>query len=159
MRFLPLAATMALAACTPIDQSFDDDDGSDCGDTPPRFDSIAVSDADTITIKGEERRAVQVAAQVDDDDGDLHVHRVLVWYDEFIDGAVSGVPKVDIDVNLSPDKPCEVDFATLGALIPMGDGDVPFGTELEWGMVIYDAAGNPSDGGIAKLTVFRTPVE
>lgn len=149
---------VALAACAGTDSAFTDDgdSGVDCGDNPPTFDEITITDAGEIDFSSGTRPAIQVAATANDPDGDLHIYTARVWYDTLVDGDLPEFPEISRTIELSPDKPCGVENATAGLLLPVGGTDVPAGTEVEFGLILEDAAGHPSHDE-PVIAVFETP--
>jgi hypothetical protein len=167
-----LAPVVLLAGCQIVntDQGTDDpgDTLPDCGDTPPAFSTeLQVADKGTQTFQGAEKRAVQVSAGVTDADGDLFTYTVRIWYDTLVDGKFSQaqpqvtltVPLGDPDAGSDTAQPCRFDEAVAGAYVPMGEGDVPMGETVEFGLVIADSAGNPTNGGEPLIGTFTTPAE
>lgn len=129
-----------------------------CGDAAPVLTGISITDVGLRTFGGVERPTVQVSGLVTDADGDLHTHTVKVWYDDFEDEKLSEEPELIQEFKLS-DKVCGVEEATLGVLLPVGGSDVPGGTEVEFGLVVVDAAGHPTNDGEPVFGKGRTPEE
>lgn len=147
---------VGLAACGPTTSSIDE--GTSCGDAAPVMESIQITDAGMRSFGGVDRPTVQVSGLVTDADGDLHIHTVKVWYDDREDGELSEEPELVQRFDLS-DSVCGVESATLGILLPVGGSDVPPGTDVEFGLVIVDAAGHATNGGEPVFGIGRTPEE
>ena len=152
-----LLLALSLSACA--GSSDDEPAVSACGETAPTFTTVDVTDAGTRTVGGEEVRFIEVSAQTDDVDGDLHRYSVHIWWDTLPDGELASEPEVTLDdQQLSPTE-CGVDDAKVGALLALGPSEVPFGTQIEIGFVAFDAALNPTNGGDPVIVEFETPVE
>ena len=154
---LPLVL-LSLAACA--DGGTDESPFADCGDQAPTFDAVTVEALDgTYQINGEERQVVQVSAVVDDADGGLHTYVAEVWYETFLEDDFEETPQYRVAGDAASESPCGVNQATVGALLPLGGSDVPFGTQVKFGLVIEDADGNVSNGGVPVEVVATTPDE
>lgn len=148
-----LAAALLLVACaTP------EPEPTGCGSTAPTFDNISLADAGFVDFGGGPRQAVQFGAQGMDPDGDLHRYVVQIWLDTFVDGeVVDGLPDFEVETQVSEER-CSVTDVFVGAVLPLG-GLVPFSSDVEFGFVVEDADGTPSNGGEAVIWVGKTPDE
>lgn len=135
----------------------DDTDEAACGDAAPVLGEITLLDLGTRTVGGEERRVIAIQAPATDVDGDLHVYTGKLWYDTFEDGEVATYPDAEVTSEIS-ERACEVDEATVGVAVPLGD-DVPFDARVEFGLLVEDAHGHATNGGEPVIVVFRTPTE
>ena len=127
---------LALVACEEPEEV--DDPG--CGPNPPVLGEVVMRDAGTREIDGETRRMIEVVTQADDEDGDLHKYTARIWYDTFVDGVLDGDADVVVPGVVTGGVECETLFGTVGAGVPLGD-DIPFGSQMEFGLVIVDDAG------------------
>ncbi len=147
---------MVLAGCG--GQAATDDAATTCGTSAPEASAFDVTDAGLRQFGEAERRAIQVTGQVTDADGDLHRHTVLVWHDLVVDGTLDATrPDKTVRAEVS-DTACGVASGRLGAVFPLGDA-IPFTTRVEFGFVVEDAAGNPTNGGEPLILVITTPGE
>ncbi len=148
---------LGLVACgLTTDGVTDDTDAADsCGDAAPEFGEITLADLGTRTVGGEDRRVIAIQAPATDADGDLHTYTAKLWYDTFEDGEVATNFNAEVTAEVS-DRACEVPSADVGIAVPLGD-DVPFDAQVEFGLVVEDAAGNAANGGVPVIVVFRTP--
>lgn len=151
-----LFAAFLLSACA--EGATDDTDDTTCGDAAPEFEgALGLTDLGTLTLGGTERRAVQLSGTATDADGDLHTYTAYVWYDTLVDGEVAGDHDVSVTADVS-ETACGVSRTVAGAVLPLGD-DVPFNAEVEFGLMIEDAAGHRSGGGEPILLTTVTPAE
>lgn len=134
----------------------DGGDGSTCGDAAPEFSEVIVEDAGEQDFGGTMRPSVQVAAQVTDADGDLHQYTAQVYYTDFTAGPLPDSPDVVRTVDLS-DETCGVESAKIGLILPVGDNGIPADTAVKFGLVILDASGRSSNGGVPIETQVTTP--
>lgn len=127
-----------------------------CGPNAPAYTTLdVVDDGETATIGGSEKRVVTVSAQTTDEDGDLHDYFLEIYVDGFIDGNLAPDPTFEVEGSAGTDDSCVVTDALVGAYIPFGDGsERTFGETVEIGVIVYDAAGNPShsDPPIVEFT-------
>lgn len=135
----------------------DDEPSVVCGDNPPTFDDFSLTDAGDVDFGGGPRRAVQFGAQGNDLDGNLHRYVAFVWVDTFVDGEVDGLRDFEIQTSVAEER-CSITDVFVGAVMPLGER-VPFGSDVELGLVIEDADGFQSNGGEPVIWVGRTPDE
>ena len=68
---------------------------------------------------------------------------------------VPGGSYVEVYETLADDA-CTIGDADVGLILCI-TGNPPYETDVEFGVVIYDQKGNPSNGGAAFIATFRTP--
>jgi hypothetical protein len=151
-----LVPVLVLAACGPATGP-EFDFGPECGEAEPTLGELVLTDLGTRTIGGEERRAISLTAEAADEDGGLHAYVAKVWYDTFEDGELPSLPSVEVDATVG-EVACGVTEANVGVVLPLG-GNVPFGTRVEFGMVVEDVDGFESNGGEPVFGVFSTPAD
>lgn len=144
-----LFAVALLAACA--DGATDGfDTASACGTSAPVLSDLTITVGET---------TVTLAATATDADGDLHEYTSWVFVDDVPDDTLPERPAFQTPVPVS-DKVCGVNtVSNAGAIVPVGGNGAPAGTDVEFGLVVFDAAGNPSNGGVPLIQVVRTPTE
>lgn len=130
----------------------------DCGDTPPAIEDMVISDYGFFQCEAVEWPSILIQTQVSDSDGDLTYYTKQLWWDTTIDGVVdpSGSP-LESQKTLS-ETPCSTSQADLGLILCI-TGAPPYSTEVEFGVVVFDADGNPSNNGVPTVATFTTPDE
>jgi hypothetical protein len=133
-----------------------------CGEHSPVIEDLVVENYGMYTFgEGSMKRespSIRIGGNFSDDDGDLHICRMRVWFDQLEDGNVSTVSD-PLEVHVSSlDDSCIVFNKSLGMILEVGT-TVPFDTLVEFGVVASDAEGNRSDNNEPTLIVFTTPDE
>jgi hypothetical protein len=100
------------------------------------------------------RPMILLNANVGDLDGDLHLWRLQVWWDQKVDGSVS-TDDAPQEVQGSVGTECKAFTANLGMRLCV-TGNPPFSTELEFGARVLDDADNQS---ALVVKSFTTPNE
>lgn len=141
----------------PINQ--DDTAEKVCEGSYPKVTELTIEDAGELTVDAGTFNSFAVNAQAEDDDGDLHVISMDLWWDEVVDGDVStsGAAGISSSAYRDPDwEDCEVFVTGFGLQIPV-DGVRFLGkTAYEFAAVVHDANGMLSSPVIASGT---TPEE
>ena len=154
---LSLIPVVAFAlACGNADK-FDTDTDVVCGGNAPTFEGVDFADIGTATIGGSDKQVMQISVNATDVDGDLTTYKARIWHDTLPDGKLPEQPNSSVPATIS-DVACGVDSATVGAVLPMG-GDIPLGTQVEFGIVVEDALGHASNNGDPVIAVWETPTE
>lgn len=101
------------------------------------------------------------AVNVEDIDGDLVVHKMDVWFDDVLDGAV-GTDGVKSRIQQRVDGgDCEVTslpgISMRLGIAGGGTSSPAFDTETEFGVVIIDDANNESYDGVPQVIQVKTP--
>lgn len=156
MRLSLIVVTAIVVGCGGPNK-FDDDTDAVCGGNPPTFSGVDFEDLGTATIGGSEKRVMQISVEATDPDGDLTTYKARIWHDTLPDGKLGEDPNASVPATIS-DVACGVDSATVGAVLPLG-GDIPMGTQIEFGIVVEDALGHASNDGEPVIAVWETPAE
>lgn len=137
----------------------DDDDGgitlgdsgaAECSGTAPEIVGGPWCDypgKDAPEPGGTEQPTIRIYANVHDDDGDLHIRAVRMWFD--------GAPLGEIDQDTAEFKEkdrlvgsnhdCQVFDTEIGDRWYLIEGRVEWEAEYDWGIAVQDAEGNWSD--------------
>jgi len=171
MRSLTLVALAAvLAACGPSDDDsrrnpnppIPGTPGGDCGDNAPTIQELTATIGAPRIYETQQSgptclSTVTITVMPYDEDGDLDYYLMDVWWDDVIDGRVLPEgPRQRIEGALDgPD--CGV-FSVQGISMNLGvGGNPPFNTEVEFGVVLEDSAGNRSNDGVPQVVSMVTP--
>lgn len=164
----PLALVLLSVGCGPSgdDSGLNDDppiprgrDG-DCGDNNPVIEELTatITDPDLYeTTQGVQcLSTVTISIVPFDEDGDLDYYLMDVWWDETIDGRVLAEgPFQRVENSLG--EACEVTtMQSVSMRLGIG-GSPPHNTEIEFGAVLEDSAGNRSDDGVPQVVSLVTP--
>jgi hypothetical protein len=150
------------AACGTVDSIGGD---ASCGNTPPVITGLIVENLGMATgseCQGLSVPVVRIIAEFEDEDGDLHDYDFSLWWDDVVDGCVepTGLPASDLSSSLSDtpcDMSCDVSEGGAGVRYCLDGEGIPFATEVELGAVIFDVAGNASNGGELFVQAFTMP--
>ena len=131
-----------------------------CGESSPIIEDLVVEDYGMYSFgEGSMKRespSIRIGGYFSDEDGDLHLCRMRVWFDQEEDGYVS-TDSDPLEVSVSSlDDSCVVYNKSLGMILEVGT-TVPFNTLIEFGVVASDAEGNRSDNNEPMTIVFTTP--
>jgi hypothetical protein len=141
----------------PINQ--DDSVEKVCEGGYPTVTELTVTDAGELTVDAGTFSSFAVSATAEDDDGDLHVISMDLWWDEVVDGEVStsGAAGISSGAYRDPDwEDCEVFVTTFGLQIPVDGVRFLGNTAYEFAAVVHDANGMLSSPKVASGT---TPEE
>ncbi len=131
-------------------------DEVECGDNGPTVEALTITDNGFFSCEAQSWPSALLLAEVSDPDGDLTFYTYRVWWDTVLDGAVdTGGSYVEVYETLADDA-CTIGDADVGLILCI-TGNPPYETDVEFGVVIYDQKGNPSNGGAAFIATFRTP--
>lgn len=155
MRFVPVSAALALAGlvgCTgdTEKESKDSppplalDDTADCNVNTPVVTGVEVSNGGFETFDNGTFVTVGLKMDVSDDDGDLDILGMYVWFDGTVDGAVdtSGDPAFDAPAYLFQDaEPCGKFTASLTLKPAVTGGTLDYSTRYDFAVVAEDHHG------------------
>lgn len=149
-------AVLLLTAC-PSEDSDTEPLLETCGDTAPEIVDLTVENTGMRDFSGESYPALLLQAHATDADSDLEWYTVQVWWDDVVDGIVSreSTP-AEVNGNLSGED-CAVADADLGIYLAVTGDGIPYEAEIEFGVVVKDAAAHRSNGGEPVTVVFTTP--
>jgi hypothetical protein len=158
-------AAVALAACKgeePVDTDpITATTGNPaCGETDPVVEALTITNdgmSEGDQCGGTSRPQVRIETDGHDDDGDLHYWTLRVWWDEDVDGVVDPHTAYQ-EVHGTAGDDCTVDDLTSAMLLCV-NGNPPFATELDFGVVLIDALEHKSNGGEPIVQSFTTPDE
>lgn len=127
-----------------------------CGDSAPTIEALTIADNGFFQCEQKDWPSLLITAETTDPDGDLTFYEYRLWWDTEVDDHVdTSGSYLDVVKTLS-DGDCDVPSANL-AMILCITGNPPYSADVEFGVVIYDAEGNPSHGGEATVASFTTP--
>lgn len=133
------------------------EDGTEtCEGTAPDIVSITCQDGGVVPHfeTGEDTATLQLAIDVEDDDGDLHQYQVSLFLDEDIDGSVAEADSPYSPVNQSLDlDECDATATRIELTLYLNGERPAYDTRYEWLAVVTDANGL-SDG---MIWTCRTP--
>lgn len=141
----------------PINQ--DDSAEKVCEGSYPKVTELTIEDAGSLTVDAGTFNSFAVSAQAEDDDGDLHVISMDLWWDEVVDGDVSTSEPAGISsaAYRDPDwEDCEVFVTVFGLQIPVDGVRFLGNTTYEFAAVVHDTNGMLSSPAVASGT---TPEE
>lgn len=158
---------LALVACTGKEETDDSneapplvlDDTGDCNANAPVIDGVTVKDGGIIDDPDQgEQQSIQFDVAISDEDGDLDVLSLRIWYDDALDGTVdtSGDPAVESLPYAIRDEPCNVFGADFSLRWGVTGNPLDFGATYDFAVVAVDSHGVPSAPGFATGT---TPTE
>jgi hypothetical protein len=170
----PACAALLLTACSgfggagwgdgddsdePIPAGDGDTSDEICGGGAPeilKFEAEYEGISEGAECEGVTLPVVGFAVDVTDPDGDLDFCTTHLWIDTVVDGQfdVDG-PHIEMGRTLGDD--CEVFTTTLSLSQCVNGERIPYTTEVEFGLVVVDAAGQESNGGVPVAVVFTTP--
>ena len=158
MSRLALLAAAALVACNGNgDLTPPSGVAANCGSAAPVITEIEIEEGDPFTLSnGDSVPGLFVNAKVTDADGDLHWYEMKVWFDEEIDGVVSGEGGYYETYGTRGDLDCGVELTEVPLRIAV-NGYPPAGQEMEVGIIVYDDMGNPSNDGVPMVQQFTSP--
>jgi hypothetical protein len=154
-----MLVVMLFAAC--VD---DTKDGSDdapplhdteeetCEGTAPTLDQLVIEPYDGLyEYEDGPAPALTVSATGSDEDGDLDNMRLVVWWDDVVDGAVdtSGAGEDAGYYQMDPDPCHSYADITYGIIFQVDGNRFDYATAYEFAGVIYDAAGLVSNELVA----------
>lgn len=120
------------------------DDSEDCNANAPVITAVTVSNGGVETFDNGDYPTLAVQMDVTDDDGDLDVLGMKLWFDTTVDGAVdrSGDPPFSSEGYLFTDaEPCAKFMATLTLKPAVTSGVLDFNTRYEIATVAVDHHG------------------
>lgn len=135
------------------------DDTADCNLTAPVITDFVVGDGGIIDDPDQgKQQSVKFEVSIDDEDGDLDVLTLKVWYDEAVDGTVdtSGAPAVETAPYQVRDEPCNVYSADFSLRWGVTGSALDFATTYDFAAVALDSHGAASAPAFATGT---TPEE
>lgn len=146
--FLLPAALLMLSACSgkePEDTSdppdLTDDTGEDCNANAPVVTHVTIENGGILTFDNGQYPTAAIRMDLSDDDGDLDLVSMYVWFDDVVDGAVdqSGEAPIAIESYLFEDvAPCMKFTASLILKPEVSGGTLAYNTRYEWAVVGED---------------------
>lgn len=150
---------LALAACAdkaadsgssapPINQGGGGDSG--CGGTAPVIDELTIVNGGIVKFDSGPKPTVGVQAHVTDEDADLDVVSMDVWYDDVVDNQVDTTgTSFDGSPYEVSDEPCTSASTTFTLQIQAGS-NLEFDSLYEFAAVVTDGNGEVSEVAIAS---------
>jgi len=151
MRVFPfslIAVALGLVGCTgKIPEDSNDppalttEDTGECNLHAPVITNVEVTNGGMSTFDNGTFPTIGLAMEVDDDDGDLDILGMFVWFDDVVDGAVdqSGEPAFDAPAYLFQDaEPCGKFSAGLTLKPAVTSGTLDYSTRYEFAVVAED---------------------
>jgi hypothetical protein len=143
---------VTLLACTKGDKDSDqppglgDDSEASCEGNDPVLANLLVEEGQPTDFEGVTYPTVLIQAEAADEDGNLDLVRITLYFDETVDGSIDTETAGSTSASVSPDGggPCESINATLGLYLQVGEG-IAYETEYDWGMQIEDSKGEVSN--------------
>lgn len=128
----------------PINQ--DDTAPTTCDGTNPEIADLIIEDGGVHDFEGEDSPTLKVAAETNDDDGDLHRINMTLWWDDTVDGTVdtsgAGSEAGWYEMN---ETPCGTFTATYGVLFEVDGTRFAYETAYEFAAKVMDDAGLESE--------------
>ena len=123
-----------------------DDSEVECSGTDPVLANLTVEDGGARDFEGVDYPTVLVTAEATDDDGNLDLVGITLYWDDTVDGSIDPSTADSASTTVTPDGggPCEATGSTLGLYLQVGEG-VAYSTEYDWGMQIEDSQGEISN--------------
>ncbi len=153
-----------LAACTPGGDGTNTDipipsgSADDCGTSSPVIEEATIRDGGPQQFDQGTFPSIIISADTSDEDGDLHYYEMRVWWDDEIDGSVDTSEAYQEVYGTVSNTECATFRTTFSMQLGInGSEDLPYATELEFGVVVYDDLENATNGGDPTIVVFTTP--
>ena len=133
-----------------------DDTGTTCGGAEPRLITLSTENGGLQDYEGTLWPTILIQAEAVDDDGDLQVATLELWWDDNPDGVIDteSSPSAE-NIFSNNEDPCLTLDATLGLYIQVGRG-MTYGTEYDFAARVTDSTGLQSE--VKTVTGF-TPNE
>lgn len=159
-----LAWLLLAAACAPDDTKDSGDpppinqgggDTADCDTNAPVIESFTVYNGGIFTFESVDWPSMVAEASISDEDKDLELVRMDVWFDDVVDGAVdtSGeAPLAGEPYAQDEYDPCTLGTNTYRLRFAVTGNRFLYATPYEFAGVVYDAHATPSEVAIASAT-------
>jgi len=163
MKHIALSSLLLVACSKSVEDSADpptiyqwDDTGVECEGADPRLLILSAENGGLQDYEGTMWPTILIQAEAIDDDGDLQVATLDLWWDDTPDGEVdtTGAPDADNIFSNNAD-PCLTMEATLGLYIQVGRG-MSYDTEYDFAAMVTDSKGLESE---IKIVTAYTPKE
>jgi len=133
-----------------------DDTGTLCEGANPRLLVLSAENGGLQDYEGTQWPTILIQAEAIDDDGDLQVATLELWWDDEPDGVVdTDTAAAAENIFANNEDPCLTMEATLGLYVQVGRG-ITYGTEYDFAARVTDSKGLQSE---IKIVTEFTPNE
>jgi hypothetical protein len=133
-----------------------DDTGTMCEGAEPRLLILSAENGGLQDYEGTQWPTILLQAEAIDDDGDLQVATMELWWDDTPDGMVDTESTAAAEnIFSNSEDPCLTKEATLGLYLQVGRG-ITYDTEYDFAARVTDSTGLQSE---VKIVTAFTPKE
>ena len=128
-----------------------DDSVAECFGNPPVVNSVTLENGGVQDFEGTPYPTLLIWADTTDEDGNLDVVTMEIWWDETPDGEVDTSGTASGEKTWTPRQDstaCAETEETLGLYLQVG-GAIPYDTEMDFAVRITDSEGEASNDGVA----------